>query len=243
MSIAGTLEELYAFKDRTYREIDSLSKEIERKQSFILDIETTIRVLQSLPGKPITLPKSTNKPDPVPVPTHNQIEEESDDPDPEPDPESVQETKPSMDVAELVTADDEKIHTGQSKKCKKCGRIKPLDRANFAYSKRSSDGFIHTCNACNKRQPLYISSRKQQETSQYAGTTSVLGDSFYCSKCRTKFMTQAALDVHNETYHSRDPNPNQCPVATCKKRFETETDLENHIIHHHPKYARDYGYA
>lgn len=91
--------------------------------------------------------------------------------------------------------------------------------------------------------PVFLAPKKDVKVEPLAGASSVLGGEFFCERCRAKFMNKAALDSHNELRHSRSELENRCPVSSCKKNFDTQTDMENHVIHNHPKFAKECGYV
>lgn len=93
--------------------------------------------------------------------------------------------------------------------------------------------------------PVYIPPRPSKEVrvEPLAGASSVLSLDYVCERCRAKFMSQAALDKHNEERHTRSEIENRCPVTTCRKNFQSQTEMENHVIHSHPKFAKECGYA
>lgn len=95
----------------------------------------------------------------------------------------------------------------------------------------------------NNRKSILYGKRQAPPPPKLSGTQSVLNDDFYCDRCKTKFMSQGALDAHNDVHHKNNPDPTKCPVINCKLKFGSVTEMENHIITHHPKYARDYGYG
>jgi hypothetical protein len=188
MSIAGALKELLAIKDQIRIEIDSLSRAIETKQSLILDINTAIRVLESINNG------------------HAQ----------DPPPKAVAPELPPAyipKVSDIVVAPP----TEKAPKTERPHRV-PINLGRKRHARE------------NPVEPL-------------GGTTRLLGSDFHCGHCKANFMSQKSLDEHTAERHQSDPTANECPVSSCKKRFATETDMENHVIHNHPKYASEYGYA
>jgi len=231
----GAIEELERLRDRLNKEIDALGKVIEQKQGDVININSTIRTLERLQREEETG-----------IVVAPPVEEEEPEPD-EPEPEDSTDAAVSAAVDSVIKKLDDEKKVGDNvpeghRRCKKCAGVYELNRKNFAPNKRSLDGFIFTCNKCNKRPGFFIG-KERGEPPPALGSGRKLDGRFRCNKCRTNFMNQKALDDHNAEYHDNKVDENRCPVTACRKKFSTETELENHIIHKHPRWAKEYGYA
>jgi hypothetical protein len=210
MSIQNAIKELNRIKKQCADKIDALAAELEKQQNTLADLNHAI----------ITVTRLSEDPSMVLVHDETGPSEQDKIVEVEPDPAPVQKPTPDPSV-DPIDADP------------------VLEEESIDEDQEDFQDKVFPGGRQSKKRKKYIGiafNKKQAPPPPSLGPSKVLDGKFHCDRCRADFISQSSLDDHNELRHNRNPDGHRCPIASCRKKFETEQDLEDHLIKKHPKW-------
>lgn len=189
MALSTAMKELESIRDKTYCEIDALSKQIEERRSKVADIDTAIRVLSSLNITAVTagLPECDDQDSEIPGETV-EVDEPAD------GQENVVESNPPAEQQYQGKRNRKSVSIVLARERKSAVTLDPLAGQS---SVLSAEFYCNKCRAKFMNQSALDLHNSERH--------SAVGDPSKCpvSNCRAKFASESELEMHVITAHPK----------------------------------------